>query len=147
MLKKLRKDMIQAKKDRDSFKSGVLATLLAEATMIGKNDGNRETKDEEVLRYINKCVKNLNETITLKKESEKSFETESAEIVILETYLPKKMTHDELSDLIDEKIDSLPEKSMKMMGKVMGLLKATHDGLYDGKIASGMVKDKLSKFN
>ena len=55
------------------------------------------------------------------------------------------MSETELETVVDGIVATLPEKSMKMMGKVMGELKAKHNGLFDGKMASNIVKKCLSK--
>jgi uncharacterized protein len=53
MMDKLRADLLTARKERSDM-TGLLTALVGEAAMIGKNNGNRETTDEEVLRIVKK---------------------------------------------------------------------------------------------
>ena len=145
MLKQIRKEMLMAKKEKDSFKSSVLATVLAEAMMIGKNDGNRETTDEEVQKHIRKTIKNLKETISLLEEGGKDTAKEKKEIEILEAYLPKQMTADEIETIVDEAISSTGATTKKEMGKVMGaVMKKIPKGTADNSMVSKLVESKLS---
>ncbi len=144
LLTTLRKDMMMAKKEKDTVKANLLSTLVAEAVMIGKNDGNRETTEPEIIKLIGKFIKSTNENISILQEAGKDCETEILERDILSVYLPKQMSDDELRDAVSKIIDELGEKSPKMMGAVMGKLKAQYEGQYDGKSASGIVKSMLS---
>ena len=67
-MEKIKQDRIAAMKAKDSQKSTFLSTLYAEAAMVGKNDGNRDTTDEETVKVIKKYIAGANETIKLAKE-------------------------------------------------------------------------------
>ncbi len=144
MLATIRKDLFEAKKNHDTLKSNLLSALLGEATAVGKNAGNRESTPEEVLQVIRKFIKNLDETIALLEKEGKPVEKEKAERAVLEAYLPKQLSPEELATAIDEIIAALPERSPKMMGQVMAALKERYNGRYDGKTASQLVKEKLA---
>lgn len=145
-------DQLTARKIRDKEAASILTTLIGEASMPGKNDGNRESTDAEVQAVMKKFLKNANETMghliktgthAESPEASKILELQ-LEIDILEKYMPKLMTNEELRAIVVDIVDvELPEKSPRMMGEVMKLLKARHNGLYDGKSASGIVKDVL----
>ncbi len=144
MLATIRKDLFEAKKNHDTVRSNLLSTLLGEATAVGKNAGNRESTPEEVMQVVRKFIKNIDETIALLEKEGKPTEKEKTEKAILESYLPRQMTPEELGKAIDEIIAALPEKSPKMMGAVMAQLKERHSGRYDGRTASQLVKEKLT---
>ena len=91
--------------------------------------------------------------IKQRKDSISQFETanrmelaqkEKEEIEIIQNYLPKQLSEDELSVLITEIIKEINAESIKDMGKVMGLLKPKITGKADAGIASGLVKKLLS---
>jgi len=145
MIKELKKMMMKAKLEKDKVKANLLSTLIGEAVMVGKNDGNRETTDQEVLALTKKFLKGVNENLRLLEELGKDKVAATHEKEILEALLPKQMSETELETVVDGIVATLPEKSMKMMGKVMGELKAKHNGLFDGKMASNIVKKCLSK--
>jgi len=145
MIKELKKMMMKAKLEKDKVKANLLATLIGEAVMVGKNDGNRETTDQEVLDLAKQFLKGVNENIRLRDELEKDKTAALHEKEILESLLPKQMSEAEIEEAIEKIAQNLPERSMKMMGAVMGELKNKYNGLFDGKMASNIVKKCLSK--
>lgn len=145
MIQELKKIMMKAKIEKDLLKSNLLSTLVAEAVMVGKNDGNRETTEAETLNIIKKFLKNVNENIKLMDELGKDKSDVLKEKEILESLLPKQLSPESLEKVVDEIVAKLPERSPKMMGAVMAELKKTHDGQFDGKMASEIVKKCLSK--
>lgn len=145
MIKELKKMMMKAKLEKDKVKANLLSTLVGEAVMVGKNDGNRETTEQEVLALIKKFLKGVNENLKLLEETGKDMTSALHEKEILEMLLPKQMSESELTTAVKQIIETLPEKSMKMMGKVMGELKAKFNGQFDGKMASDVVKKSLNK--
>jgi len=144
MIAELKKAMMKAKMEHDTLKSNLLSTLIAEAVMIGKNDGNRETTEQEVLNIIRKFVKGLNENIKILEEMGKETATALKEKEILESFLPKQLSSEEVENAVIEIVSTLPERSVKMMGAVMAELKKRHEGLFDGKSASEIVRKILS---
>ena len=143
LLGELRKMMMKAKLEKDTVKGNLLSTLVAEAVMVGKNDGNRETTDAETVAMIKKILKNVNETLTLMDETGKDKTGTLREKEILESLLPKQLGEDELAKIIEEIVATLPDKSPRQMGVVMAALKKDFDGQYDGKAASSLVKKAL----
>ena len=144
LLGELRKMMMKAKLEKDTVKGNLLSTLVAEAVMVGKNDGNRETTDAETVAMIKKFLKNVNETLSLMDEMGKDKTEPLREKEILESLLPKQLDEAELAKIIEEIVETLPDKSPRQMGAVMAELKKKYDGQFDGKTASGLVKKALS---
>ena len=150
MLNRIKDDMLMARKNKDKVVSNLLITLYSEASMVGKNDGNRETTDIEVLKTIKKFIKNDKETlmghIELSSEGETTevMETLKKEISILEMYIPEQLTEIELTGIISTVVAENSICNMKGMGLIMKSLKEKYDGLYDGKLASLIVKKILS---
>jgi hypothetical protein len=70
---------------------------------------------------------------------------EAQELAILEAYLPKQLSDDELSKIIDEIIAEVGATSAKELGKVMGLAMPRVKGQADGKKIQELVKAKLSQ--
>lgn len=144
LIEQLKKDNLEARKQKNTVKSNLLSTLVSEAVMIGKNDGNREPTEAEITAVIKKFVKNGRETLKALEKGDRDTGEARQELEILESYLPEQLSEEKLSEIIDGIIADLPEKNMKMMGKVMGALKDGHDGSFDGKMASNLVRAKLS---
>lgn len=145
MINELKKMMMKAKLEKDKVKSNLLSTLVGEAVMVGKNDGNRETTKEEILALTKKFLKGVNENLKLLEEAGKDMTSALHEKEVLESLLPKQMSESELTGAVEQIIETLPERSVKMMGKVMGELKSKYNGQFDGKMASDVVKKCLNK--
>ena len=143
MIAQIRKDWLTARKEKRVAEAALLSTLVSEITMVGKNDGNRETTKEETIKIIKKFIQNVEEIIKLKAESGADAAAEKLEQEWLSRYMPKQMSSEELTAVINEIVGKLPEKSMKVMGAVMGQLQKGHAGLYDGKEAAKLVKQAL----
>jgi uncharacterized protein YqeY len=148
LIEQIKKDFMEARKEavktKDNTKSAFLSILVSEIEKIGKDNGNRQTTDEEAMKVVRKFIKNAEETISVGEKSGKDVSTSKQEVAILNSYLPKQMTEDQLKLAIIEIVNSLSDKNPKMMGKVMGELKAKYDGQYDNKLASQLVKSSLN---
>jgi uncharacterized protein YqeY len=143
LLDQIKTDLNEARKEKNTPVANLLSTLYAETLMIGKNDGDRDTTEEESVAKIKAFIKNINETLkTIPEGNEKRAEYEN-EKTILEKYLPTQISVEELTKII-EGIAENHEKSMKSMGKVMGELKGKYAGQFDGKLASVLVKKILA---
>lgn len=144
LIQKIKNDQVQARKNKDAIKAKLLTTLLGEASIIGKNDGNRETTDAETCTVIKKFIKNANELLTaLDNNHVQMLNDTQAEISILEQYLPRQMAESDLIIAIEQIIQQTNVTSPREMGTVMKELKNLHDGLYDGKTASKLVQQAL----
>ena len=115
LLDKIKADLLEARKNKWQGKVNLLTTLVSEATMIGKNDGNRETTDAETVQVIQKFIKNTLETMFALEHTGRWDESDAAEIElrILERYLPQQMTDHELAGAIMEIIVDLEDNSKK----------------------------------
>ena len=69
---------------------------------------------------------------------------EQEERLVLEEYVPKQLTEDEVEEIVKEILVETAATSMKEMGKVMGLATQRMKGVADGKVISGIVKRLLS---
>lgn len=138
---------LQARKDKRADDASTLTTLIGEAEMIGKNDGNRVTTDAEVVAVIKKFVKNIDETLNvLSKDSTKVDRVEalSKEKALLSTFLPQQLSEDELRHILTTFVSKLEDKNPKAMGKVLASLKEQFAGRYDGALASKITKELLA---
>jgi uncharacterized protein len=102
--------------------------------------------DTQVLAVVEKMIKQRKEAITQFEAGGRAdlVAKETAEISILQTYLPAQMSDAELDALIAEAIASSGAASIKDMGKVMGAVKAKAQGRADMGAVSARIKQKLS---
>jgi uncharacterized protein YqeY len=144
LIKQIYDDMIAARKGTDAVAKGLMVTLYSEAAMVGKNKRNGDTTDEEAIGMVKKFAANTEETIRLLAERGQDAGVQKRELEILQAYLPKQLTQAELVKAIADIVAVQPEKSPKVMGKVMAELKARYGATYDGKLASELVKTALA---
>jgi len=102
--------------------------------------------DSQVLAAIEKMIKQRKEAITQFDAGGRAdlVAKETAEIAILQTYLPAQMSDSEIDGLITEAIASSGAASIKDMGKVMAVVKAKAQGRADMGAVSARIKQKLS---
>jgi len=144
LINKIKSDALEARKVRKTDTATLLTTLYSEASMIGKNAGNRESTDQEVLQAIEKFIKNANEVKEILLKNNKDVSNVENEIKVLSKYLPQKMSYNELESVVRDIIEALKDiNSEVQMGKVMSVLKNSYGGTYDGKIASEIVKKEI----
>ncbi len=145
LINKLKRDKIQAMKDKKVDVRSILSVVIAAAQSIAKNDGNRENPtDEEVIVIIKKQIKANKETLDLIPDRPNEAVKLKCEIFSLAVYLPKQLSEEELKIIIQKQINSLDQMSMRAIGQIMRFLKENHAGLYDGKLASTICKELLT---
>lgn len=140
LLDTIKKDHLQSRKDRDSVKSSLLTTLIGELQTKEIN-AQKVLSDADVCATIKKFVNGVQETIALRPS-----DNSTKELLILESYLPKMIDDDDLGIIINDIIDDLQLENMsiKSLGTILKELKARHEGKYDGKLATEIVKGILS---
>lgn len=135
LLQTIKTDLISARKSKDTITTNVLTTLIGEAEAIGKNNGNRETTDAEVIALVKKFTNNIMETLKVLDSNDSRVIVLVSEKKILKQYLPQQLTVDELTAIIQSIVTEL-NASKKDMGKVLGKLKQQYAGQYDGALAA-----------
>ncbi len=140
----LQADLKAAMVAKDAFKRDTIRFLMSAIKQI-EVDERRELSDEDILKIIQKSIKQREDAITQYKEAgrEDLWQKEEAEANILKSYLPKQLTPEELEAEISEIIKTIGATSMKEMGAVMKEAKEKIGSRSDGKQISEMVKKLL----
>lgn len=101
---------------------------------------------EDVMGVIRKIVKQRKESIEQFQSAGRTdlVEQESAELKVMESYLPAQMSKEQIEAMVTEVIAALGAKTIKEMGSVMKEAQARAAGLADGKLMSEIIKSKLS---
>ena len=149
IVNQLKQDQLQARKDRDTNLATFLTTVFAEVVSVGKNDGNRETTDQETIAVLKKYIKRAEEMKTILEDRGLLIGVEikaaNFEIKVINHYLPKQLSEDDLNVVIAQIIEAREFSSMQDMGKTMQALKAMYEGTYDGATAVDIVRQQLGK--
>lgn len=101
---------------------------------------------EEVMNVVKKLVKQRKESIEQFQQAGRTdlVDQETAELKVLEVYLPAQMGREQVEALVTEVIASLGAKTVKDMGPVMKEVIARAAGTADNKVVSEVIKSKLS---
>lgn len=126
----LKAKLLDARKARDSRKVEILSTVLGNLTSNAKLvDGVKTVSEDEVMVYLKKHIKGLEESISYLATKEAREELE-----YLQGFLPKQLTREELEQICEA-------AGMKgNVGSFMKLLKEKFPSQYDGKLASEVAK-------
>ena len=132
-------------KDTVSLESlrAVKSALLLAQTQKGNSSG---VSAEEEIKILQKLVKQRKESADIYISQKRSdlAEDEINQYKIIERFLPKQMSQDEVEKIILELINKTGASGMKDMGKIMGMATKQLSGMADGKTISNIVRSKLS---
>lgn len=140
------KDIIAAMKAKDKVRLEALRNIkkyfIEAKTAPGAGD---ELSDATALKILSKLAKQGRDTAQLYREQKRPdlAEQEEAQATVIEEYLPKALSAEELEKEVRAIIAETGATSMKEMGKVMGLASARLAGRADGKAISALVKQIL----
>jgi len=106
-----------------------------------------ELKEEDETKLLQKLVKQRRDSLEIfqKQNREDLAQKEQEEIAVIEKFLPKQMSEEELKATLTEIIGQLGATSPADMGKVMGAASKQLAGKADGKAISTAVKELLAK--
>ncbi|MBB6680532.1 GatB/YqeY domain-containing protein [Aequorivita sp. 609] len=132
-------------KDTQSLEAlrSVKSALLLAQTETGSK---QEISEEEEIKILQKQVKQRKDSAAIYKEQgrEDLAEPELLQAKVIEQFLPKQLSVEEVSKIVDEIITETGASSMADMGKVMGIASGKLAGKADGKTISTVVKSRLS---
>ena len=116
--------------------------ILEAKTKPGAGD---HIDDAECIKLIQKLAKQGKESAEIYKQQgrEDLYEQESGQVAVLEEFLPKQLTDEELTAALKEIIAAVGATSPQDMGKVMGAATKKLAGLADGRAISAKVKELL----
>jgi uncharacterized protein YqeY len=132
VLEDIKSAQLNARKARDMVATDALTTLLGEVAIVGKNDGNRDTTDEEAVVVVKKFLKNINETKALVMKQGIMTDKLDREIEIVGAFLPTQLTHEQLTNELHKAVTTSGATSMRDMGKVIRVMNESFKGLFDG---------------
>lgn len=141
LIEQMKIDRIQAMKNGETIKKNLLSTLIGDCCKV-----NKEPSDVECIAMIKKFIKNAEET-------ERTLNTSDhfgigdiisklvTEIEILESYLPKQLSEEKITEIINICISCGDTN----LGQIMKHFKTECEGRYDGAVVSKIAKELLQK--
>ena len=140
----IQSDIYEAMKNCDKFRVSTLRVALAKLK-DKKIDKREDLSQNDEVKILQSLVKQRKEAADIYEKNNRSelMKNEMDELKILNFYLPKMMSEQELSTLIKEVISDTSATSMSDMGKVMPEIMKRSAGKADGKMAQQIVSDLL----
>ena len=142
----VRAAMVEAMKAKDKARKDSLSMLLS-ALKNAEIDKRSPLTEEEADAVVKKEIKQTKETLdgSIKAGNDQErTDTLTAQVAILESYLPKQVSGDELAALIDEVLTETGASSKKDMGRVMGALTQKTGGNFDKAAAAKELGQRLA---
>ena len=143
---KLMADVKSAMVSKDTVKLNTLRFLQAAIKNKEIDARPNPITVDDVMGVIKKLVKQRKESIEQFQAAGRTdlVDQESAELKVMEAYLPAQMTKEQIEALVAEVMSSTGAKTIKDMGTVMKESMARSAGQADGKLLSEVIKSKLS---
>ena len=147
LFEQVSKDIIAAMKAKDRVRLEALRNIkkyfIEAKTAPGAND---ELSDEAALKILAKLAKQGKDTAALYREKgrEDLAAEEAAQAAVIEGYLPKQLTAEELEEAVKAIVAQTGASGMKDMGKVMGVATKQLAGKVEGRALSEAVKKLLA---
>lgn len=144
---KISEDIKAAMKARDKVRLETLRNIkkvfLEAKTAPGAND---TLEDADALKILQKLAKQGHESAQtfISNNRQDLADEELAQVKVIEEYLPKPLSTDEIEGIVKGIIEQTGASSMKDMGKVMGMASKQMAGKADGKVISDIVKKLLA---
>ena len=139
----IKKAMLAREKVRLEALRGIKKEFLEAKTAKGANG---ELSDDTAMKILVKMVKQRKESAKIYQENNRPelADNELAEAAVIEEYLPKQLTDEELTAELRRIIAETGATSQKEMGKVMGVASKALAGRADGKVISAKVRELLA---
>lgn len=141
------KEALKAKEQVAMSTIRLIMAALKDRDITARGQGNVEGIGEaEILSMLQSMVKQRRESAQTYHDAgrEDLAGREEAEIVVIESFLPKQMNESEMGTAIDALISETGASDIKDMGKVMAALKDRYAGQIDMGKAGGVVKERLA---
>ncbi|RNL40547.1 GatB/YqeY domain-containing protein [Paraeggerthella hongkongensis] len=142
----LQNEIKAAMKAKDKPRLSILRQVHGEIKNIEVNE-RREITDADVDAMLKRLIKQTRETLdgSIKAGNDQErTDTLTAQVAVLESYLPKQVSGDELASLIDKVLAETGASSKKDMGRIMGALTGKTGGNFDKAAAAQMLGQKLA---
>ena len=143
----IQEDIKAAMKAKDTVALSAIRAVKGEILLFKTSEGgSKDVTDGDILKMIQKLIKQRKEAAEqfVAAGRQELADNELGEAAIMERYLPKQLSVEEVRIKVQEIISQVGATSIKDMGKVMGAANKALAGLSDGRTISGVVKELLA---
>ena len=144
MLEKLQQQLKDAMKAKDEVRTSVLRMLISDFK-YAQIEKKESLDDAESTQVIKRAIKKRKESIEMYEKGGRTdlASKETAELKILQEFVPAEMDEQTIRAKVDEIIQELGATDKKDMGRVMKEILGRYKGQIDGKVAQKLVSEKL----
>lgn len=144
----IQKDIMAAMKEKDTVRLNAVRSIKS-AILLAKTSegGSKELTDADIIKIIQKLAKQRKEAAEqyIAAGRNELAENEEAEAAVLEVYLPKQLSEEQVQARLKEIVERVGASKPSDMGKVMGVATKELAGLAEGKVISAIVKNLLAQ--
>ena len=134
-------------KDKNTYPTlRLIVSAMKDVEIAGRSKGLKKITDSDITPILKKMIKQRNESCEVYKKAGRNelLESETREIEVISTFLPKQLSEEETKKICQEAIKNIGATSMKDMGEVMGVLKSKHADTIDSSKVSSIIKKILN---
>lgn len=143
----VQKDIMEAMKAKDTVRLNAVRSIKSAILLAKTAEGaSKDLQDSDIIKLIQKLAKQRKEAAGQYAAAgrQELADNELAEAAVLETYLPKMLSEQEVEDRLKEIIAEVGASKPSDMGKVMGVATKKLAGLAEGKTISAIVRKLLA---
>jgi uncharacterized protein YqeY len=147
MLKdEISKSLSNSMKNKDEKTTMALRNIRTKIIEAEKKDVTKEISDSEIISILTKLAKERKQSIEMYEQANRQdlIDSEAYELSVIESYLPKQMSVDEMKEKVKLLISENNFATIKDMGKTIKTFNDKYPGLADGKSLSQFVKEILT---
>jgi uncharacterized protein YqeY len=141
------KDAMRGKDEQAVGSVRLIIAKMKDLDIAARPKGNADgIKDDEIVSMMQGMIKQRRESIAMYEKGNRAdlVAQESGEIAVIERFLPKQMSEDEIKAAVAKTVTAINAKDIKDMGRVMAELKKTYIGQMDFALAGALVKAQLA---
>tara|TARA_B100001093_G_scaffold517988_1_gene601275 strand:- start:1507 stop:1962 length:456 start_codon:yes stop_codon:yes gene_type:complete len=123
----------------------LIVSAIKDAEIANRIKDKKEILDSDITAILKKMIKQRKESCDVYKKAGRTelLDSETKEIEIINTFLPKQLSDEETKKICEETVKSVGAASMKDIGKVMGALKTKYSDNLDFSKVSPIIKNLL----
>ena len=140
----LQDELKAAMRQRDSQRRNAIRLLQSSIKQV-EIDTRAQLDDDGVLKILRREAKQRRESISEMEDAGRADDADDAryELELIETFLPRQMTQDELRPIVASAVADVGATSMKQMGQVMKAVMPRVQGRADGRAVNAIVRELL----
>jgi uncharacterized protein YqeY len=146
---KIQKEFVEAMKAKNEVAKSALSGLKAKITEAEKANGNVSLGDTEIVKVVSSAIKQRKQSVDAFELAGRTdlADKEKGEILVLESFLPKQMTEEEIEKAVREIISGMTDVATNvnaLQGKTMGAFNKAYSGQADSKKVMEIIKKVIA---